>query len=175
MKYEVIALGKWLEFCKIGNYEFFHRHNKPNGVIVFATTTTDELIAVEQFRVPHGHNVLEAPAGLMDEGETPIQTARRELLEETGYGKGRVVKVFKNIAISPGICTETLNIVILEDVQKIGEGGGLKSENENIKVHLIPLHGDVFKYLKKMSKTCTIDLKLLTSLFYGLTKVLCQE
>lgn len=165
MTHEVVFKGKWLEFRKEGTYEFFHRHNKPNAVVIFATTENRELIAVEQVRLPHGKPVLEAPAGLIDPGETYLQAAYREMMEETGYGEGFLIKTIENVTSSPGICTEQLQIVVMGGMKKIGEGGGLASENENIKIHLIPID-DIDCYLKNISNKVLLDMKLLASLHY---------
>ena len=34
--YKVVHHGKWLEMLQTGTYEFFHRHNKPKAVVIFA-------------------------------------------------------------------------------------------------------------------------------------------
>jgi len=57
----------------------------PDFVCIVAVTAQDELLLVRQFRHAIGEMTLELPAGHVDEGETPEQSARKELLEETGY------------------------------------------------------------------------------------------
>ena len=54
-------------------------------VNVVALTPEKKIVLVEQFRFGTGKVSLEVPAGVVDPGESPIETARRELLEETGY------------------------------------------------------------------------------------------
>ena len=63
----------------------------PGGVCVAALTEADELLFVRQFRYPYAEVVTELPAGKRDAGETPEQTGRRELQEETGVKHARLV------------------------------------------------------------------------------------
>ena len=61
-----------------------------------AVTAENELLLVEQYRPPPNARVIELPAGLAgddDGAETLTDAARRELLEETGYHAGSLVKV----------------------------------------------------------------------------------
>jgi len=57
----------------------------PDGVIVLAVTTQDEIVLIRQFRPALQKWTLEMPSGGIDAGETPEQAAIRELYEETGY------------------------------------------------------------------------------------------
>ncbi|OQA33814.1 MAG: ADP-ribose pyrophosphatase [Betaproteobacteria bacterium ADurb.Bin341] len=57
----------------------------PGAVTMLALLDNGNLLLERQFRYPLGRVFLELPAGKIDAGETPMEAARRELLEETGY------------------------------------------------------------------------------------------
>ncbi|MBB5022717.1 NUDIX hydrolase [Desulfurispira natronophila] len=78
-------MGKYLEIKTAGQWEYASRVNCEGAVIVLIYhRDTHRYLMVEQFRPPVNMRVLEFPAGLIDPGETPIQTAVRELREEAG-------------------------------------------------------------------------------------------
>ncbi|MGF1508656.1 MAG: NUDIX hydrolase [Myxococcota bacterium] len=61
----------------------------PDWVNVVALTEDRQLILIEQFRHGVDHITLEIPGGMVDPGESPLEAARRELREETGFeGEG---------------------------------------------------------------------------------------
>lgn len=79
-------------------------------VLAHAGGPTPRLLLVRQFRPPVGREVLEFPAGLLDEGESAEQAALRELREETGW-IGEVVRVGPRIPSSPGMTDEWVCMV----------------------------------------------------------------
>lgn len=160
----IIHDGTWLSFYKAGHYEFFHRHRKPDAVAIIATTE-NHLILVSQKRPAHDLLILEIPAGLIDPGETPVDTAKRELMEETGFKSKNIRQVIDDVTVSPGICTETLYFVKATDCKKVGKGGGLAEENEHINIILAPLN-DLDNFLKEQKKTHKIDMKIFVALSY---------
>ncbi len=65
--------------------EEFHVVEYPNWAAVVCLDTDDHLVFVEQYRHGIGRLSLELPAGVIEPDETPLDGARRELIEETGY------------------------------------------------------------------------------------------
>lgn len=63
----------------------FYRIHAPNGVIVLALTPDGRAVLIRQYRPALRKRTLELPSGAVDEGESPGDTAARELFEETGY------------------------------------------------------------------------------------------
>ncbi|OCB85170.1 hypothetical protein A7U60_g7796 [Sanghuangporus baumii] len=75
----------------------------------FPTST----VIIEQFRPPIGKYVVELPAGLIDEGETPEQTAIRELEEETGFKADKVIESSPIVVNDPGMTTANMKHIVL--------------------------------------------------------------
>jgi len=57
----------------------------PGAVLIVALFDDGRVLLERQFRYPHGREFIELPAGKLEPGEPHLETARRELLEETGY------------------------------------------------------------------------------------------
>ena len=71
---------------------------------------------VENSRYSVGKTLLEVPAGTIDEGETPEQTAVRELEEETGYRAGSIHRL-RDWYVSPGVMTERMYLFLCEQLE----------------------------------------------------------
>jgi ADP-ribose pyrophosphatase len=69
------------------------------------------ILLVRQYRLPARAALWELPAGRLDEGETPLAAAKRELLEETGYRARRWKKLISFYA-SPGYVSERMTIYL---------------------------------------------------------------
>ena len=76
----------------------------------------DKILLVKQFRYPYMKELLELPAGKLNAGETPEQTAIRELEEEGGIKAGRVEKMF-DVYPSPGYTDEIIHIYRAYDLK----------------------------------------------------------
>ncbi|KAF8185047.1 NUDIX hydrolase domain-like protein [Mycena galopus ATCC 62051] len=70
-------------------------------------------IVIEQYRPPIDKFIIEMPAGLIDEGETPEQAAIRELEEETGFKAQSVLESTPVIVADPGMTTANMKLVVL--------------------------------------------------------------
>jgi len=73
-------------------------------------------VVIEQYRPPIDKFVIELPAGLIDDGETPEQAAVRELYEETGYKADRVIESSSVIVSDPGMTNANMKLVVLSVV-----------------------------------------------------------
>jgi ADP-ribose pyrophosphatase len=71
-------------------------------VAVLALTDDDRVVLVRQFRPGPGQVLMELPGGVVDPGESPVEAARRELLEESGYAARTVEQVWGSPAAAPG-------------------------------------------------------------------------
>jgi ADP-ribose pyrophosphatase len=75
----------------------------------------DHVCLVKNHRYAIGKTLLEVPAGSIDEGESPDQTAARELSEETGYRAGRI-RLIRDWYVTPGVMTERMFLYLCEDL-----------------------------------------------------------
>lgn len=117
-------------------------YGKSDGVAVLLyNTKTKKVILSRQFRIPvyiagvsNGYSI-EVCGGAIDEGESPEACVIREAQEELGYQISNL-KAISTVFLSPGIVRERVHLFIAEynDAQRIDNGGGLASENEEIEV-----------------------------------------
>jgi ADP-ribose pyrophosphatase len=113
----------------------------------------DEVVLIRQFRAgtfAAGRHpwCWEIVAGMIEEGETPEDVARREAVEEAAVEILDLVPLY-SLVLSPGACSETCNI-FLGRIDSTGIGGvhGLDTENEDILVKTMPF-GDALALLAR--------------------------
>ena len=158
---ETMWEGRFIKAVKQGKWEYASRNRGIEAAVILAITPADEVILVEQYRVPIGRACLELPAGLIGDetaGEPIADAANRELEEETGYRAGRIESLGA-FHSSPGMVSEGFTLVRAHDLTKVGDGGG--DGDENITVHLVP-RADVAAFVAaKRHEGLAIDVKLL--------------
>jgi len=121
-----------------GNLLTYPRVEKIPAVTV-VPVLGEELVMVRQYRFPVHEVSLELPAGHMEEGESPIECAARELEEETGYRAGRV-ELLGSYNPTNELSDQVFHVVLAEELEH-GERG--EFEASFIEVELHPIKGVV--------------------------------
>lgn len=88
----------------------------PEVVGILPITDDGRVVMVRQFRKAAEQVLLEVPAGGIDQGETPEEAVRREMVEETGYRVGSVQRLAAFFT-SPGFATEFMHLYAARDLQ----------------------------------------------------------
>jgi len=155
---EIIAIEtRYKGFFAINAYRFRHRlfNGEMSGEVVREVferghaavllpydPVRDEVVLIEQIRLPAIESsatpwLLEMVAGMIEEGESVEDVARREALEEAGIVIGRCKPMLSYLA-SPGGTSERLSIMVGEVDASTATGiHGLETENEDIQVHVV--------------------------------------
>jgi ADP-ribose pyrophosphatase len=89
------------------------------GVVVIARPTPSEIVLVKQYRHAVDAALWEVPAGMIERGEPPIETAHRELLEETGY-RAASLSFLWSMYTTPGFCDERISFFVADGLT-VGE------------------------------------------------------
>ncbi|RMF76699.1 MAG: NUDIX hydrolase [Chloroflexi bacterium] len=109
-----------------------------SAAVLIHNQAKDVLLFTEQFRYPTYEKgpgwMLEVTAGMVDEGENPAETMRRELQEEIGYQVQSLQKI-STFYVSPGGTSERIHLFYasVTDSDRTGKGGGLAREGEDIR------------------------------------------
>ncbi|WP_147652249.1 NUDIX hydrolase [Vulcaniibacterium gelatinicum] len=164
--FELLAQGRWLRLVRRGRWESCERvHGQGMAVIVIARTPADEVLLVEQYRVPLGQRTIEMPAGLVgdESGEDTLEdAARRELEEETGWRADKV-EVLLVGPTSAGLTNERIAFVRATGLTKVGPGGGVGGED--ITVHAVPRRDAPRWLVRKQREGYALDIKLWAGLW----------
>lgn len=159
--------GEWetqkREVFNHGNAATVLLYNKEAKTVLFT----------EQFRIATYLNgsksgdLMETPAGLLEDSEPPEEAILREIKEETGYHVPTVQKVYEAYS-SPGAYSELLHFYVAPytAAQKVSKGGGLEEEGEELKVIEMPFE----EAIKLMENGTIRDAKTIILLQYAQLK-----
>ncbi|HEY0909111.1 MAG TPA: NUDIX hydrolase, partial [Bradyrhizobium sp.] len=92
----------------------------PPWTHVVALTEADEIVLVRQYRHAARRSFLELPGGMVDAGETPIEAARRELMEEAGYVVDTLIPVSALYA-NPASHTNVMHIFAARGARRVAD------------------------------------------------------
>jgi len=157
---DTVWRGRFIHVVKDGAWEYAARNDDIDAAVIVAIDG-DDVLLVEQYRIPAGRVCLELPAGLVgDEGEAEsvAAAARRELEEETGY-RADTVEDLGLFYSSPGMTSESFTVVRATGLVRVGDGGG--SPEEDITVHRVPLASVPGFLREKRAEGLGIDAKIL--------------
>ena len=169
----VLGQGKFLRLVREGKWEFVERVNATGVVAVVAVTDDRRIILTDQFRTAVGRNVIDLPAGLAgdidgQEDEAFAKSARRELMEETGY-RAKDIEHIADCPSSPGLTSEVISLFIARNLKRKNQGGGV--DGEDIKVHTPFLRGIDRWLAKQVAAGKRIDGKVYAGLYFAKRRV----
>lgn len=107
---ELVTLPNGFEM----NYTKF---DMPDFSAVVAVTNDKKILFVSNYRYPVGMRILEIPAGIIDNGESPMECAKRELEEETGYFANKIEEIVWYYSYA-SLNTQTAHIFFADELEK---------------------------------------------------------
>lgn len=140
-----------------GNESFYDVIYHPNACVVIAINSQDKILFVSQFRMGAKEFLLELPAGVVEDGESFSDCAKRELQEETGYFANHVEKL-SSFYSTPGFCNELLHLYLAKDLSF-----SPKKAEDTEKISLIPMTLD--QALENIDKNFIVDAKTICGIY----------
>lgn len=130
----------------------------PGAAAIVPFIKNDRLIILKQYRHAIGHHIWEIPAGTLDPGEDPLECAKRELIEETGYS-GRQWEKIGEITPVPGYSDERIHIFVATDLTPAEQNLDV---DEVLDVHQVSFE----KTVQMIEKGQIQDSKTISGLYY---------
>lgn len=128
----------------------------PGAVAMAPMLSPTEVILLRQFRYPAGKTIWEIPAGTLEPGETPLECAKRELIEETGYRAGKMEPI-GGFFTTPGFCNEFLHLFLATELEPFESN---LDKDEQIVTHRMSFD----EALRKIESGEIVDAKTLVGL-----------
>ncbi|WP_425313157.1 NUDIX hydrolase [Paenibacillus mangrovi] len=108
---------------------------KHPGAVAVLAVHDGKIIMVDQFRQAMGRCELEIPAGKLEKGEDPLEAAKRELQEETGY-VCKDLRLLHSFYTSPGFADEIIHLYVAEELES---GDAAPDEDEFLELYELTL------------------------------------
>lgn len=152
-----------LDECELPTGQIIGAHilEYDDEVMVFALTRDRQVVLIRQYRHGVQDVILEFPGGSVDQGETPLEAARRELMEETGYASEKFIALGQ-VSPNPAIYRNQLHIFLALDVEFSGRQSVYDADGTE--VVLMPLE-DIISKARSGELTNSINV---TTLFFVL-------
>jgi 8-oxo-dGTP pyrophosphatase MutT (NUDIX family) len=135
----------------------------PGAAAIVAVDAQDRVLLIQQYRHPIRHRDWEIPAGLLDvAGESPLETAKRELVEEadlTAADWEPLVSIFT----TPGGNDEIVHLFLARGLTPVGTAHAREAEEADIRVEWIPLQDAVTGVLKGRLRNGILAVGLLAA------------
>ncbi len=140
---ETLYQGKFLALKREGKWEYAERPNARGAAFIVAVTSAQEIVLVEQYRIPLHARCIELPAGIIGDEAAFVNegieaAALRELEEETGFRGERAERLLSG-PVAAGMTSEVLHLIRAHELTRVHAGGGV--DGEDITVHVVPLAG----------------------------------
>jgi ADP-ribose diphosphatase len=130
----------------------------PGAAVILPLVDDDHICLIKNYRIAVDEELIELPAGTIDPSEDPLDTARRELLEETGYRAGSIEKLHE-YWVSPGILNERMHFFV---ARELTPGTAQPERGEQIKTLVVSWH----EALAMIDDRRIRDAKTIVGLFY---------
>jgi ADP-ribose pyrophosphatase len=139
-------------------YDYYTLMTKPFSVVILAMTIEGQFLLTEEYRHPTGHVLLSCPGGYLEEGESPLQGASRELLEETGFQASHF-QLMGSAFPYPGISSQKAFYVYATQAMQVAMPK--PERGEVMRTTLIAKEA-----LNKCFQNASLDASLCTALFF---------
>ena len=135
----------------------------PGAVGIVPILPDGRVLLIKQYRIALEKEIFEIPAGTREPGELPLTTAKRELIEETGYRSDAFTQL-STIYTSPGILQEELTLYLATDLEP-----GESAPEDGERIALTPLEWSEIDDMIRVGEIS--DGKTLAGLFLALRQL----